>query len=83
MPRIFNRVLTFHVEGEIYDRETKPEDIIKNYTFNFKQYSDDNGRNKSFLVLEHRDSRGSITKMTRLPKIHPWKKPDTEFFLKM
>lgn len=79
MPRIFNRVLTFHVEGEIYDTKTKAEDIIKNYDWVFKS----DGDGKSALYGYHKDSRGCITKMTRLPRIHKWKTPDTEFFLKM
>jgi hypothetical protein len=78
MPRIFNRIITFHVQGEIYDRETKPEDIIKNYNWTFKDNSDDN---HFFISAQHKDTRGRITKMTKLPKIHPWHKPDTEFFL--
>jgi hypothetical protein len=81
MPRLFNRVITFHVQGEIYDTTTKPEDIIKNYTFCFRDYSD--GKDHIFLECTHNDVRGRITKMTRLPKIHKWKKPDTEFFLNL
>lgn len=81
MPRLFTRVLTFKVEGELYDLSTSAEDILRNYTFTFKDYND--GRDKSFLVMEHKDDRGKITKVTRLPKIHRWKKPDTEFFLKL
>lgn len=81
MPRIFNRVLTFHVQGEIYDNNTQPEDIIRNYTFNFKDYDD--GKDHCYLMLDHKDRRGKITQMKRLPKIHRWKKPDTEFFLNL
>jgi len=81
MPRLFTRVLTFKVEGEIYDTETQAEDIIRNYNFNFKDYND--GIDKSFLVLDHSDHRGRITKMKRLPLIRKWKTPDTEFFLKL
>jgi hypothetical protein len=81
MPRLFTRILTFKIEGEIYDTETTAEEIIKNYNFNYKDYND--GIDKSFLVLDHKDHRGRIIKMTRLPKIHRWKKPDTEFFLKL
>lgn len=81
MPRLFTRILTFKVEGEIYDRSTKPEDIIKNYTFLFKDYHD--CKDHFFLECSHKDRRGKITKLSRLPKIHRWKKPDTEFFLKL
>ena len=81
MPRIFNRIITFHIEGEIYDTSTTPEDIIRNYTWSFKDYCD--GKDHLFIEATHKDTRGRITKITRLPKIHKWKKPDTEFFLKM
>lgn len=81
MPRLFTRVITFKVEGEIYDNETKAEDIIRNYSFNFKDYND--GKDKLFIEGSHKDTRGRITKISRLPQIHKWKKPDTEFFLKL
>ena len=80
MPRLFNRVITFHVQGEIYDRETTPEDIIKNYNWICKDNYDDN---TLFISAQHKDNRGKITRITKLPKIHKWKKPDTEFFLTM
>lgn len=82
MPRIFNRVITFHVEGEIYDRHTKPEDIIRGYNFSFKDYSDNHG-DHFFIEGMHKDVRGRITKIIKLPRIHLWKKPDTEMFLKL
>jgi hypothetical protein len=81
MPRLFTRIITFKIEGEIYDRETSAEDIIKNYTFKFRDYYD--GKDHFFIEGSHKDVRGRILKMTRLPKIHKWKKPDTEFFLKL
>jgi hypothetical protein len=78
MPRIFHRVLTFKVEGEIYDTETKPEDIIREYNWGFmsSNYDDD-----IHILGHHKDNRGKITSMIKLPKIHKYKKPDTEFFL--
>lgn len=81
MPRIFTRVITFKVEGEIYDLETTPESIIKNYNFNFMDYGD--GKDHFFIEGTHKDMRGRITKITKLPKIHRWKQPDTEMFLTM
>jgi hypothetical protein len=81
MPRLFTRVLTFKVEGEIYDTNTTPESIIRNYTFAFKDYND--CRDHCFMEITHHDTRGRITQITRLPNIHKWKKPDTEFFLKL
>lgn len=81
MPKLFTRVITFKVQGEIYDQSTSAEDIIRNYTFNYRDYND--GREKGFILMEHKDNRGRINNMTRLPKIHRWKKPDTEFFIKM
>jgi hypothetical protein len=81
MPRLFTRVLTFKVEGEIYDTETPAEDIIKNYNWSFSDYS--NGRDSFFIEASHKDNRGRITKMIKLPKIIKWKIPDTEFFLQL
>lgn len=80
MPRIFNKVINLHIEGEIYDsKETSPESIIKNYIWSFR--TNDDGTIS--LIGKHRDHRGKITKITVLPNIYRWKKPDTELFLKM
>lgn len=81
MPRLFSRILVFKVDGEIYDKSTKPESIIKNYTFAYKDYND--GANHGFIECSHKDNRGRITKITRLPEIRKWKIPDTEFFMKL
>lgn len=79
MPKVFNRVLCFKVEGEIYDNETKAEDILRNYTWSFRNQGD---RGKVFLVADNRcDKRGNITKIIPLNRIQKWKKPDTEYFL--
>lgn len=79
MPKIFNKVLEFKVEGEIYDtHDTTPESIIKNYNWSFKEED-----NNIIITGHHKDHRGRITKMTKLSKIKNWKKPDTGFFLKM
>lgn len=77
MPRIFNRLLTFKVSGEIYDTETKPEDIIKNYDWNMTISSDDS----IFISATHHDRRGRITNAVRLPNIQKTRKPDSEYFL--
>lgn len=79
MPRIFNRVLTFHVEGEIYDNKTSAENIIKNYNWSFEDNMDGNIQ----IFGHHNDNRGRITKMTRLNKIDKWKIPDSKFFVNM
>ena len=79
MPRLFNRVVTFKIEGEIYDNATTPEEIIKNYDWRFKDYND--GKDICFLAFEHKDNRGRITNMSKFGKIQKWKKPDTEYFL--
>lgn len=80
MPRIFTRILNFKVEGEIYDtKETSPESIIRNYSWSFF----DNNDGSITITGKHKDHRGRISKMTKLPKIHRYKAPDTETFIKM
>jgi hypothetical protein len=79
MPKVFHRTLSFDIEGEIYDTHTKPEDILKNYDFYFKDY--DESGDKAFLTLEHKDYRGRITRISNRPKINKANKPDTEYFL--
>jgi hypothetical protein len=77
MSRIFNRIITFHVRGEIYNSYTSPEEIINNYDWTF----DDNYDGNVQIFAHHNDDRGKITDLIKLPKIHQWKTSDTEFFL--
>lgn len=79
MPRLFTRLLTFKVEGEIYDTETKPEDIIRNYEW--KCSENPINSNELDIIGKHKDQRGRIVRMTMLSKIRKDKKPDTEYFL--
>lgn len=80
MPRYFNRVINFSVRGEIYDiKDTSPESIIKNYNFSFQDNEDG-----SFTITgRHKDNRGRITKMVKLPRIYRSKKPDTGYYVNM
>lgn len=79
MPKVFTRQLSFIVEGEIYDPETRPEDIIKNYDWqDLTESYDDN----IHILASHKDKRGKITKLYRLSRIEKVKKkPDTEYFV--
>lgn len=77
MCRLFNRIIEFHVEGEIYDTDTKAEDIINNYNWTF----DDNVDGNIQIFAHHKDKRGRISKITKMGKIRRWKKPDTEYFM--
>ncbi len=79
MSRLFNRIITFHVRGEIYSSYTTPEDIINNYDWSF----DDNEDGNVQVFGHHKDYRGRITDLIKLPKIHPYKQSDTELFLKL
>jgi hypothetical protein len=81
MPRVFHRILSFEIGGEIYDQTTKPEDIIKNYEWRFKGFNDAHGDDKCFLEASHRDHRGRIISFNNRPRISKAKKPDTEFFI--
>lgn len=79
MPRTFARQLSFIAEGEIYDTDTSPEDIIKNYDWHdlTDSYDDD-----IHLMADHKDKRGKITKLYMLSKINKVKKkPDSEYFI--
>lgn len=78
--RYFNRIVNFSVKGEIYDfKDTTPESIIKNY--NWTCHEDTHGT--IVITGKHKDARGKITKMVKLPRIYKPKKPDTEFFVTM
>jgi len=72
-------LITFKVDGEIYDSDTTPEEVIKSYDLRFKDYND--GKDVCFLALEHKDCRGKITNISKTGKIQKLKKPDTEYFL--
>lgn len=78
MPRLFNRTITFNVDGEIYDNETKPESILKNYLWSFEDNCDGNIQ----LFAHHKDRRGRITKMTK-HAIGKQEKAETNFFVDM
>lgn len=80
MPRLFSRILQFKIEGEIYDaKETSPESIIRCYEWSF--YDNNDG---SFSITgKHKDQRGRISKMIKLPQIYKCKTPDPEFFINM
>jgi len=77
MPRLFNRIISFKVEGEIYDNHTTAEQIIQSYDWSFRH----DGSNGVFCSASYDDNRGRITNMIRLKKIQKWKKPDTEYYI--
>lgn len=79
MPRTFSRILTFVVEGEIYDAETSPESIIKNYDWHDMT---SNYENSIHLMADHKDNRGIINKIYRVGPIQKVStKPDSEYFI--
>lgn len=79
MPRSFTRILTFKVEGEIYDTETKPEDIIRNYDW---KALTSNYNDAVHIMADHDDHRGRITLIEKLPGISKSPKhPDSEYFM--
>ncbi|NDD84187.1 hypothetical protein EBZ38_07930 [bacterium] len=64
MPKLFKRLIFFEVEGELYDDNTKPENILKSYTWRFKGYHDKHGEDKCFLEASHNHTGGKITNLT-------------------
>ena len=79
MPKIFDKVLSFHIQGEIYDAENiGAESIINNYDWIQKDVE-----GEIHLIGRHKDKRGRINKMVKLPKIHPWIRPKSDMFVKL
>jgi hypothetical protein len=79
MSKTFHRIISFEVEGEIYDHSTSPEDILKSYDWHFKGFHD-NHEDKCFLESSHDNSHGRITKVVRKNKIGKTDRADTETF---
>lgn len=76
MPRQFHRVLSFEIEGEIYDNSTKPEDIIRNYEWKVKDV------NSGIVLVGHsKNHNGRIVNLTRIPKIFKSRKVDSQYFI--
>ena len=79
MPQIFDKVLTFHVQGEIYDDENaSPESIISNYSWTQKDVE-----GEIHIIGRHKDKRGRINKMVKLSKVKHWIKPKSDMFVKL
>lgn len=77
--KIFDKVLSFHIQGEIYDEaNASPESIINNYDWIQKDVE-----GEIHLVGRHKDKRGRINKMVKLTKIHPWTKDKSDLFIRL
>lgn len=77
--KIFDKVLSFHIQGEIYDEtNASPESIISNYDWLQKDVE-----GEIHLIGRHKDKRGRINKMVKLSKVHPWIKPQSDLFIKL
>jgi hypothetical protein len=76
MHKLFSRIISFEIQGEVYDEHISPEDIINSYDWRFKGFHD-NHEDKCFLESSHDDSRGRITNMTKKLEIKKTDKPDT------
>jgi hypothetical protein len=79
MPKIFDNVLSFHIQGEIYDDvAASPESIISNYSWTQKDVE-----GEIHIIGRHKDNRGRINKMIKLSKVHPWIKPKSDLFVQL
>lgn len=79
MPKIFDKVMSFHVQGEIYDDgDASPESIINNYAWTQKDIE-----GEIHIIGRHKDKRGRINKMVKLSKVKPWIKPQSDLFVKL
>ena len=79
MPRIFHRVISFDIEGEIYDMSTSPESIIKGYSWEL--HKSNNISDEILITAKHKDNRGRIVKLKKLAKIKKSSVSDTNYFL--
>jgi len=79
MPRVFHRILSFEVEGQIYDNSTTPESIINGYTWRLSK-EPFNGKEVR-LIGSHKDNRGRIVRIRKVPGMMKPKIPDTNYFL--
>jgi len=77
--RTFKRIISFEVEGEIYDDSTPAKEVLESYNWRFKGFHD-NHEDKCFLESSHDDRRGRITKVVRKNKISKTDRADTETF---
>ena len=69
MARLFDRIIEFHVQGEIYDSKTTPENIIASYNWSYDHNMDGNIQ----LFGHHKDIRGCITNIIPTGKIKTYK----------
>jgi hypothetical protein len=77
MPRLFHRVISFDVEGELYDNDTTPESVLRNYNW----HCDNKDLNEIKLVGKHHDIRGRIVNLKKLSKISRSSIRDTNYYL--
>ncbi len=77
MSKLFDRIITFHVTGEIDDSNVSAEDVINSYDWTCEDSMDGNIQ----IFAHHNDSKGRITQVVKLPKIHLLKSSDAELFL--
>jgi hypothetical protein len=76
MPRLFHRIISFEVEGEIYDNSSRAEDIIKNYDWRVQHLND------NLVITAHsREKNGRIVNLTKIPKVFRSRKVDTNYYI--
>jgi hypothetical protein len=76
MPRLFHRIISFEVEGEIYDNSSTAESIIRHYDWKVKH---DN--TNLVITASTKDKNGRIVNLTRIPKIFKSRKVDTNYYI--
>jgi hypothetical protein len=76
MPRLFHRIISFEIEGEIYDNSSKAEDIIQHYEWKV-QHDDTN----LVITASTKNKNGRIVNLTRIPKTFKSRKVDTNYYI--
>lgn len=76
MPKTFKRIISFEIEGEIYDNSTSAESILRNYNWNCKSEN-----NHISVTGNHKDKRGRITSIIKKGRITKSNQSDSDYFI--
>jgi hypothetical protein len=71
MSKNFRRTIVLEIAGSIDDDNISPEDFLRSYSWNFKDYNDRKG-DKCFLEISTKEGSGHITHIKKLEGSKNW-----------